>query len=149
MQNIIEKRQKAIKDLVSRMAISDQKQLVELLKAHHNIEANQAVVSRDLRKLGIVKKEIKGSLRYELPILDVTAEILRLALVDISYNEAMIVITTHPGLADFVGDCVDSHSDLEILGCLSGENVVFVSPKSTRKIKQTYEKLCEKLFFKK
>lgn len=142
-------RQNAIKAIIQKMAVSDQNQLVQLLKKHHNIEANQAVISRDLRKLGIVKKMINGALCYEVPDLDVKTEILRLALVDITYNESTIVITTHPALADFVGDCVDQYDDLEVLGCLAGENVVFVAPKSIKNIKKVYEQICEKFHFKK
>lgn len=142
-------RQKAIQELVNKAAISDQKQLVALLKEHYEIEANQTVISRDLRKLGVVKKMVNGVLLYEMPDVDVSAEILRLALIDISHNESMIVIKTHPGLADFVGDCVDQHHDLEVLGCLAGENVVFVAPKSIKNIHKTCEKMCEKFHFKK
>ncbi len=144
-----ETRQKAIRELVKKMTISDQNQLVALLKEHYAIEANQAVISRDLRKLGVVKKMINGVLTYELPDVDVSTEILRLALIDILHNETTIVIKTYPGLADFVGDCVDQHQDLDVLGCLAGENVVFVTPKSIKNIHKVYEKLCEKFHFKK
>lgn len=142
-------RQQAIQELVQKKAVGDQKQLVDLLKRHYQIETNQAVVSRDLRKLGVVKKSVKGSLIYEMPDVDVSAEISRLALVNISYNESMIVVKTFPGLAAFIGDCIDQHSDLPILGCLAGENVVFVVPKSIKNIQSTYEAICEKLHFKK
>lgn len=143
------KRQEAIKELIKKTAVSDQNHLVKLLLEHYQIEANQAVISRDLRKLGIVKKMVNGILCYEVPDLDVKSEILRLALVDITHNESMIVITTHPALADFVGDCVDQYDDLEVLGCLAGENVVFVTPKSVKNIKKVYDHLCEKFHFKK
>ena len=144
-----QKRQNAIVDLLKRVDVSDQKQLVELLKKHHGIDTNQVTVSRDLRKLGVVKHVINDTLVYTLPQTDVKKEILRLALLDISHNEVMIVIKTHAGLAAFVGDYIDHHQDLEVLGCLAGENTVFVSPKSIKKIKQTYETLCETLNFKK
>ena len=142
-------RQNAIKELVKKKAISDQKQLVDLLKDHYGIEANQTVVSRDLRKLGVVKKTVNGNLSYEMQNIDVKTEILRLALIDIDHNESLIVIKTHPGLAAFVGDYIDQYNDLEVLGSLSGENVVFVTPKSIKAIHKTYEKVCEKLHFKK
>ncbi|MBA3721439.1 MAG: hypothetical protein H0W88_03460 [Parachlamydiaceae bacterium] len=142
-------RQKAIEDLVKKIAISDQMELVKLLKEQYEIDANQAVVSRDLRKLGIIKKMINGVLTYEMPDIDVSAEILRLALIDINHNESMIVIKTHPGLADFVGDCVDKYDDLNVLGCLAGENVVFITPKTIKNIHKTYEIICEKFHFKK
>lgn len=142
-------RQKATQELVKTITISDQKQLVTLLKKHYNIEANQAIVSRDLRKLGIVKKIINGTPAYEMNDVDVSAEILRLALIDIKYNESMIVIKTHPGLAAFIGDYVDQYNDLDVLGCLAGENVVFITPLSIKNIKKTYEKICKKFHFKK
>lgn len=142
-------RQEAIIELIKKVAIADQNQLVSLLKEHYDIEANQAVVSRDLRKLGIVKKAVNGVLVYEFPDLNVSTEILRLALIDINYNDSMIVIKTQPGLADFVGDYVDQHDDLDVLGCLAGENVVFVAPKSIKNIHKTYEKICQRFYFRK
>ena len=145
----LEARQIAIKELITTQQVSDQNQLVGFLKKHHRIATNQAVVSRDLRKMGIVKKLVNGVLTYEIPESDVRAEILRLALVDITHNETMIVITTHPGLADFVGDCLDQHDDLGLLGCLSGENVVFAVPESIKKIDKTCRAIREKFHFKK
>lgn len=142
-------RHQAIRELVKKTSISDQKQLVALLFENYGIETNQAVVSRDLRKLGVVKKMINDLLIYEMPDVDVTTEILRLALVDITHNEAIIVIKTHPALADFVGDCIDQYTDLEILGCLSGENTVFVTPLSIKNIEKTCAAICEKFQFKK
>lgn len=143
-------RQQALIELIRTEPLSDQKQIVQRLKERYGIETNQTVVSRDLRKLGVVKKQIKGDLLYELPQVDVNAEILRLALIDITHNEAMIVIKTHTALADFVGDCLDALGDeLQILGCLAGENVVFVAPSSIQAIETTYKAICEKLHFKK
>lgn len=142
-------RLEAIKELIRKQEVSDQKQLVELLKEQYQLETNQAVVSRDLRKLGIVKKVIKGVLSYELPETDVAAEILRLALIDIAHNDSMIVIKTHAGLADFVGDFIDQLEEGEILGCLAGENTLFVTPTHIKNIRSVYEKLCVQLYFKK
>lgn len=147
-KNTSEIRQEAIVKLLKERNVSDQNQLVDLLAKEYSIQTNQAVVSRDLRKLGVVKRLVNGISSYELPDRDVTTEILRLALLDIVHNETMIVIKTHPGLADFVGDCVDQYSDLHVLGCLSGENVVFVTPVSIHSIATTYEKLCKKFQFK-
>ncbi len=143
------KRQEAIKELIEKFAVSDQQQLVELLAKHHAIETNQAVISRDLRKLGIAKKNREGHFCYALPAKDPTAEILKLALTGMSYNESLIVIKTQAGLAAFVGDYIDQQQDEEILGCLAGENVVFVSPRSIHTIHNLYEKLCTTLYFTK
>jgi transcriptional regulator of arginine metabolism len=142
-------RQEAIKKLLNKTLISDQKTLVNLLKSEFGIETNQSVLSRDLRKLGVIKKEFNQKLFYTLPNLDMRIELLKLAITDIKYNETMIVVKTHPGLAAFVGDYIDSEADLSILGCLAGENVVFIACDSIKNIQDMYEIICEKLHFKK
>ncbi len=147
--SMLEKRQNAIQELLKKEYISDQEQIVELLLERYNIETNQAVVSRDLRKLGVAKKQVGGRLVYELPQTNIVSEILKLAIIDITYNEAHIVISTQPGLASFVGDAIDQFEDGDYLGCLAGENVVFVAPKTTKKMQESAEILADKLSFKK
>lgn len=147
-QNPSYNRQHAIKELITEIAVSDQNQIVDLLKEKYGIETNQTIVSRDLRKLGIVKKMLNGSMIYEMAEIDVQTEIFRLALVDIDYNESMIVIKTHPGLAAFVGDHLDQCNDLNILGCLAGENVVFIAPKTISELADTFAVICKKFQIK-
>lgn len=141
-------RQEAIKKLLNKERISDQKQLVQLLQEQHGIETNQAVVSRDLRHLGVIKKSFNDQLIYELPTSNVNIEMLKLAIITIEYNETTIVIKTHSGMASFVGDCLDQCLELEILGCIAGENVVFITPRSIKNIHVTYEAICQNMHFK-
>ena len=141
-------RQKAIKELITEKCISDQNQIVDLLKEKYELETNQAVISRDLKKLGVVKKPFNELMVYEMAETNVQTEIFRLALVDIDHNEVMIVIKTVPGLAAFVGDQLDQCKDLNILGCLAGENVVFIVPKTGSKIITTFQAICKKFQFK-
>jgi len=142
-------RQRAIKELITEKSISDQNQIAVLLGEKYGIETNQAVVSRDLRKLGVSKKPLKGIMIYEMNKLDVQTEIFKLALIDIEHNEVMIVIKTHPGLAAFVGDYLDQCTDLNILGCLAGENVIFITPKTISELSKTFHAICKKFQLKK
>lgn len=142
-------RQQQIKKLITEKSISDQNQIVDLLREKYGIETNQTVVSRDLRKLGVIKKMLNGVMVYEMSKIDIQTEILRLALVDIEHNEAMIVIKTQPGLAAFVGDRLDQCNDLNILGCLAGENVVFIAPKKISELVDTFNAICKKFQIKK
>jgi len=142
-------RHKAIKELIKKYPIEDQNSLVTLLKDNYGIETTQPIVSRDLHQLGISKRKVKNKVIYESPQIDIQKEMLRLAICDILYNESTIVIKTMPGTADFVGDFIDLQKDLDIIGTLSGENVVFVAPKSIKEIKRTFKKICSSLFFKK
>ncbi|MCH9621546.1 MAG: Arginine repressor [Chlamydiia bacterium] len=138
----------AIKKLIEEKNIDDQISLVELLKTSYGIDSNQTAVSRDLQKLGATKKLVSGKLVYDLPQFDASIEILRLAILSIKHNEAIIVIDTLPGLAGFVGDYLDMQISSEILGTLAGENVVFVTPKSIKKIKNFYIEICKILKYK-
>lgn len=146
---MVSKRHAAILKILKAELVSDQEMLVALLWKLYKIETNQAVVSRDLHKLGVTKKLVNGLLVYELPTTDILSEILKLAIIDIVHNESMIVIKTQPALADFVGDSIDGLEGLDILGCLAGENVVFVAPKTTKNIENIFKELCCKIGFKK
>lgn len=142
-------RQEAIKKLLSEMLISDQKTLIETLSKKFGIKTSQSALSRDFRNLGVIKKEINNEIYYTLPNFNLTEELIRLAVIEIKYNEIMIVIKTHPGLASFVGDYIDQKANQDILGCLAGENVVFIACHSIKNIQETYDVICRKLHSKK
>ncbi len=122
--------------------------LVDLLQKNYSIATNQSIISRDLRELNVSKRKLKDTLIYELQDLDVQKEILRLGVLDIVHNEATIIVKTLPGLAAFVGDYLDLLEDDTVLATLAGENVVFVTPVSIKKIQQIFIRICELLHFK-
>ena len=129
--------------------IEDQSTLIRALKEKHGILTHQVQVSRDLRRLGIGKKKVGDKMVYDLPESRKESELLRLAVLQVLHNESLIVVKTRDGLADFVGDYIDSQEDSYVLATLAGENVVFVSPKSIKNIQKTYENICKILCYKK
>jgi len=141
-------RHDALLALIDQHPVENQLTLVKLLKQEYNIEANQAIISRDLRELGITKKIHNGMLIYTNSGVDVTQEILSSSITDVVYNEAMIIVKTLPGLADFVGDYLDAQDNSGILGTLAGENVVFITPWSVQNIEYAYMQICSLLGFK-
>jgi transcriptional regulator of arginine metabolism len=142
-------RKKAIQELITYRAVTDQEMLVRLLHEHHGIVATQSAVSRDLKQLNIIKMRSTHGMRYELPSVDVTKSILELAIITIHYNEALIVIETVEGLAAFVGDYLDQAQEIDLLGCIAGENAVFVAPRSVKKIEDIYKTICSMLYYRK
>ena len=140
-------RQRAILDCIKKHPVSDQQMLVSLLEKA-GFTTNQVTISRDLRRLGIIKKEVKGQQIYELPSSSPQEELLKMAVVDISHNENLIVITTMQGLAPFVGDYIDSLEQIPLLGCIAGENMIFVAPKSIKDLSLIVQKLKRALFVK-
>ena len=135
-KNKVDLRHTALKELISTYALEDQYTLVEMMKKRYNIDTNQSILSRDLRQLGIGKHKSKDKMIYEAPGIDASQEILRLAIVDLVYNESLIIIKTIPGLASFVGDYLDMQQNEAIAGTLAGENIIFVAPRSTKIIKE-------------
>lgn len=136
-QNKTNERQEAIRSIIGAYKISDHQALLDLLDKEYNIQTSQAVISRDLRSLGVVKKTVNGQLIYD-NIGDPSKDLLRRAVINIAHNDAIIVVNTLSGCAAFVGDYIDAHKHLGILGTLAGENVVFITPISTRDIERVF-----------
>jgi transcriptional regulator of arginine metabolism len=142
-------RRDAVKQLIKTHAIEDQTSLIELLNKHYGIETNQPAISRDLHELQVRKGMVDGQLIYEIPEIDVEAELLKLAVTDVVHNNSMIIVKTINGLPSFVADVLDRHEQAGILGTIAGENMVFVCPASNKPIEEVYDHVCEILYFKK
>lgn len=132
--HLLHTRTQAIQEIIKNHPIEDHAMLIELLQEKYGITTNQAAISRDLRKLGVVKRARGEHLIYELPEHDPITEILYYSIESIEYNESMIVVKTLNGTAAMVGDFIDSHNSSLILATLAGENVVFITPRSIKKI---------------
>lgn len=144
-KQVVVKRQEAIEELVQNNIIEDQEELIELLDKKYNIKTNQAAMSRDLRRLGVFKR-IRGNVyAYALPSSDIIIEILQHVIRSIEHNESLIVVHTLPGTAAMVGDFLDAQEDLNIIGTLAGENIVFIAPTSVHDIAHIIEILNQKI----
>lgn len=148
-RNKISQRQEAIRELINTHPIEDQDTLVELLEKEFDIETNQSIVSRDLRQLGASKILVNGRMIYELHKIDIQREILRLAILNIDYNDSTVVIKTFPALAAFVGDYLDMQEDLPMLGNIAGENTIFVTPAKGIAVESLFKDLCLALHYQK
>lgn len=134
--------------LVGRNANTQEDLCIALEKQGYEI--NQTKVSRLLRKIGAVKiVNSQGQVVYSLPrepsppTMDTS---LRELILEVSANEAMVVIFTSPGSASMVGRVLDyQQASLGILGTLAGDDTLFVAPKSIKDIPKLVEKI-KKLF---
>jgi len=145
----VTERHNAIKELVKNNLIEDQETLVGLLKKQYDIIVNQSIISRDLVQCGIGKKNVHNKMVYDLTDVDARKEILRLAVIDVSHNESMIVIKTYSGSAAFVAEFLDVLEDDLVLGTVAGDNTIFVAPVTIKNIKEVYKHICTILYFKK
>ncbi len=126
----------AIKQIIAERAIGSQDELCAALRKK-GFDSTQATLSRDLRELGISRVSTPEGLRY---VLNPATEERRLQsfigyeIEQISANESLAVIKTLPGRAQGVAEIIDSMHHALILGTIAGDNTIFVTPTSTKKL---------------
>ena len=132
------------KSLLKKERLSSQGEIVEALQqaGFHNI--NQSKVSRMLSKSGAVRtRNAKGEMVYCLPAelgIPTTTSPLKNLVLDLDHNESIIVIHTSPGAAQLIARLLDSMGKPEgILGTIAGDDTIFITPVSCKKIESTLE----------
>lgn len=129
-----------LRDLLSHEAVNTQED-IKLALARHGIEANQSKISRALYKIGAVKtKNAQGDVIYQLPKEPAppTSTALANLVIDIVYNEIMIILHTSPGSASLIARALDHQQEqLNILGTVAGDDTIIVIPQSIKQIKKT------------
>lgn len=115
---------------------------------------SQPKVSRMLHKMGAIKvTNQNGENIYRMPhehglmheMNTATGKLTTLNwILDIASNAIMIVIHTTPGAAGMVGREIDlHHASLGILGCIAGDDTIFVVPKDITQIETVKNKMME------
>jgi transcriptional regulator of arginine metabolism len=133
-------RLKILKELLEKGELSTQEELVHELK-RKNFEVTQSTISRDLRKLGVIRAvDSSGRTVYKLSTepapLPVTQQGIKNLITGINHNGSLIVIHTSPGSASLVARQLDILKRDGLLGTLAGDDTVFVAPASVLKIDQ-------------
>lgn len=133
-------RLKILKELLEKGELSTQEELVHELK-RKNFEVTQSTISRDLRKLGVIRAvDSSGRTVYKLSSepapLPVTQQGIKNLITGINHNGSLIVIHTSPGSASLVARQLDILKRDGLLGTLAGDDTVFVAPANVIKIEQ-------------
>ena len=136
MNDLKERRQRAIADLIRSTSLASQEELAERLAAL-GYAVTQATISRDLEQLGAVKVRRDGHLGYALPDVVPQSASPRLAAVfrdwvrSIDTAGHLVVIKTPPGSAHLVGVALDQSDLAEIVGTICGDDAIFVACRSS------------------
>ncbi len=139
-----------IKEIIQSQAVSSQEELALLLKKR-GFDVTQATLSRDLAELGVARIHTNEGLRYSLNENNEEKKITPLVVgevVSVDHNEVMIVIKTLPGRASGVASYLDSLKNPQVIGTVAGDDTVFVTPTSVKKI-AALEKFIKELLFEK
>lgn len=143
-----ERREAAILNLITERTIQTQGELVKALQ-EAGFDVTQATVSRDVRRLGLVKKPLLGGgFAYSAPaLLSVGPQPIKSDsfVTGISLVEAFCAINTLPGRAMAVAVTIDEMQRPEIVGTLAGDDLVLVMIRKAENQKKVEEVLRELL----
>ena len=139
-------RQKKILEIVNRHHVETQDDLIAYLETE-GYSVTQATISRDIRELRISKVlGENGKYHYTLPkqATDPLKKDLRHTYMDsvtsVACGGNIVVIKTHPGLAQAVAAGVDSMHLPEILGCVAGDDTIFAATQDEETAKRIAER---------
>ena len=140
-------RQKKILEIINRYQVETQDDLIDRLTVE-GYTVTQATVSRDIRELQLTKVLTgKGNYRYVAPKKEDMSPGLKIsaALVDsiisVEYALNLVVIKTFPGLAQAVAGSIDNLTIAEVLGCVAGDDTIFVATKNEAAAKNISERI--------
>lgn len=128
-------RQEVIKNIISTHNVETQEELLTLLNKE-GFNTTQATVSRDIRELNLKKISYEGGKKYAIKnnSKDVEAnddasyiQVLKNSLISMEHSENIIVIKTVAGMAMAVGASVDRLNIREIMGCIAGDDTLFIA----------------------
>lgn len=128
------KRQEKILEIISDRNIETQEDLISALKSE-GFNVTQATASRDIRQLKLVKVLDNGVYKYvapkgEIDKSDTYNHALFSAIVDVKFALNNVVIKTSPGLAQAVAAGIDALHDVDVLGCVAGDDCIILVSKS-------------------
>jgi transcriptional regulator of arginine metabolism len=131
----------SVTDLVEKILtsqnISSQEELVDEL-AKHGQDVTQSTISRALKRLGAFRSydSQRDASFYTLPSeedLPTAKSSLSDLVVDLTYNETLIVVNTKPGAASLIARQIDFNVD-SVIGTVAGDDCFFCVPKSIKKM---------------
>lgn len=131
-------RTQLIRRLIQDQPIRTQDELVRTLR-RHGVAVTQATISRDIKRLGLVKVPDNGHYRYALPgtpvqpgpdaalhLRGVMSEFAREVLVALD----LVLVKTVPGGAAPVAQAIDDVRWDDVAGTLAGEDTILVIPRA-------------------
>lgn len=124
-------RHNTIVELVKTREIATQEELLDLLK-NSGYDVTQATISRDIRELNLTKVNVGNRQKYAIiqkneGISEKYVRVLRDGLVSMLPSGNLIVLKTVVGMAMAVATAIDAIEIDEIIGCIAGDDTIFIA----------------------
>ncbi|MCP4810096.1 MAG: arginine repressor [Proteobacteria bacterium] len=137
--SVRDRRRNAIKRLIHEYRISSQEELVKLL-ASEGVHCTQATLSRDLRDMGIIRRNTPVGPVYKADksagYIEVLVRMVGMEILNVRHNGHMVVVRTLAGRAEGVAGFLDNWGHDNILGSVAGDDTVLVVPVDITKIEK-------------
>lgn len=133
-------------DIIENNEVETQEELADLLR-NAGINVTQATVSRDIKELRLIKiLSESGKYRYsslkspESNINNRIVKVFKESVVNIDYAGNIIVIKTLAGTASAASVAIDALDWNEIMGCIAGDDTIFVLIKKSELMEDIVKK---------
>ncbi|MGM9632512.1 MAG: arginine repressor [Eubacteriales bacterium] len=130
-------RQEKIREIVESYKIDTQDELIRRLK-EAGFSATQATMSRDIKDMGLTKiSDGKSGYYYAFPSTMTESDINKLnaslthLIISANYSMNIVVVKTHAGMAQAVATGIDNIKSDDILGCVAGDDTIFIVTTNT------------------
>jgi transcriptional regulator of arginine metabolism len=148
-------RERAILEIVAERPVGTQEELAREL-AKRGVEVTQATVSRDVKRLGLVKvSDAGGAYRYavgngvggnaHVSAEDNLRSAFREFVTGVDGGEAFFLVKTLPGRANAVGVAIDEARRPVIAGTIAGDDTILVIVRKARERERARRELEELL----
>jgi transcriptional regulator of arginine metabolism len=116
VNNLKERRQRAILELVRKEPVHTQQELAGAL-ARLGLDTTQATVSRDIQELGLVRTGAGYRVGTPVPVVEEL-------VLSVSQVEFLLVIRTPPGTANLVARAIDESGLDGVAGTVAGDDTL-------------------------
>jgi transcriptional regulator of arginine metabolism len=139
-------RHEAITRVIRARAVHTQEELAELL-GKEGFDVTQATLSRDLAEIGAIRAPRPGGAVYEIrdfqtEVAGGEARAASRLLRSIRENGSLVVISTQPSGAPPIARVIDLARMDETLGCIAGDDTIFVAPAAKVSTHKLLDALC-------
>ncbi|MGP1612707.1 MAG: arginine repressor [Catonella sp.] len=139
------KRHNEIIELIKTTEIGTQEELLAQLKSK-GYDVTQATISRDIRELRLTKVNSNGRQKYAVLVNDEEfsdkyVRVLKEGFVSMVSSGNLIVLKTITGMAMAVATAIDALEIKEIIGCIAGDDTIFIAISATSSNSDVMNKL--------
>jgi len=138
-------RQQAILDVVRSQEIASQEELLEKLLAR-KIDVSQSTLSRDIQELGLAKTggvyTVMGTESAHVSD-DSVRHIIREFLREVAVAQNIVVLKTGPANAMPVSLAIDNAGWPEVVGCVAGDDTIFVLVRTNEESQKLKRRIME------